>query len=76
MPTVEEVVSSVFGVERASIDGRSCPETVEGWDSMGHLNLLLALERSFGVSIDVGDAVEMVNVQRIREILLGYGVRG
>lgn len=76
MRTVEEVVAGVFGVERASVDESSCPETVEGWDSMGHLNLLAALEQNFNVSIDIGDAVEMVNVQKIREILLAYGVRG
>ena len=76
MRTVEEVVAGVFGVERGSVDERSCPETIEGWDSMGHLNLLAALEQNFNVSIDIGDVVEMVNVQKIREILLAYGVRG
>ena len=45
MRTVEEVVAGVFGVERGSVDESSCPETVEGWDSMGHLNLLAALEK-------------------------------
>jgi acyl carrier protein len=73
--TVEEVVSRVFGVERLTVDERSSPETVDGWDSMGHLNLLLALEQSFNVSIDLADAMEMANVQKIRQILLGYGVR-
>ena len=75
MSSVEEVVSQVFGVEPGGIDGNSSPETVEGWDSMGHLNLVAALEKRFNVSIDIGDAMEMVTVQRIREILLGYGVR-
>ena len=75
MSTVEEVVSRVFGVERGSVDESSCPETVEGWDSMGHLNLVAALEKTFNVSIDIGDAMEMGSVLKIRQILLGYGVR-
>ncbi len=75
MRTVEEVVSGVFGVERGSIDESSCPETVDGWDSMGHLNLVLALEENFNVSIDIGDVMEMGNVRKIRQILLEYGVR-
>jgi acyl carrier protein len=73
--TVEEFVAQVFGVDPAGIDASSSPETVEGWDSMGHLNLVAALEKRFDVSIDIGDAMEMVNVRRIREILLDYGVR-
>ena len=72
MTTVEGVVSRVFGVD---VDEDSSPETVEGWDSMGHLNLVAALEKSFNVSIDIGDAMEMVSVRRIKQILLDYGVR-
>ena len=74
MSTVEEVVSRVFGIEPGSIDESSSPESVEGWDSMGHLNLVAALEHDFNVSIDIGDVMEMVSVKRIREILLRYGV--
>lgn len=75
MTTVEEVVRQVFGAEPGTIDASSSPESVEGWDSMGHLNLISALETRFNVSIDIGDAMEMVSVQRIREILLDYGVQ-
>jgi acyl carrier protein len=74
--TVGDVVARVFGVASDSIDASSSPESVEGWDSMGHLNLVAALEEAFGVSIDIGDAMEMVSVQRIREILSAYGVQG
>ena len=73
--TVEDVVARVFGAEPASLGATSSPESVEGWDSMGHLNLIAALEKDFSVSIDIGDVMEMVTVQRIREILLDYGVR-
>jgi acyl carrier protein len=73
--TVEEVVSRVFGVDTGSLDESSSPESVEGWDSMGHLNLVAALEQDYNVSIAIGDVMEMVSVRRIREILLQYGVR-
>ena len=76
MTSVEEVVAAVFGVERAEVDDRSSPETVEGWDSMGHLNLVLELERNFNVSIAVSDAIEMGTVGTIKHILRDYGVRG
>ena len=75
MSTVEDVIARVFGVDPDSLEPTSSPESVEGWDSMGHLNLIAALEKAFDVSIDIGDAMEMVSVKRIREILLDYGVR-
>ena len=76
MATVEDVVSSVFGVERESLDESSSPESVEGWDSMGHVNLVAALEQRFNVSIDIDDVMQMANVGKIRQILAAYGVRG
>lgn len=76
MRSIEEVVSSVFGVERDTVNERSSPESVEGWDSMGHVNLVTALEQNFNVSIDIDDMMAMANVRKIKEILLEYGVRG
>ncbi len=76
MSTVEDVVSRVFGVDRGSLDDSSSPESVEGWDSMGHLNLVAALEHDYNVSIDIGDVMEMISVRRIRDILLQYGIKG
>ena len=43
---VRQAVSDVFGVELSSITPDSSPQTVEAWDSMGHLNLVLALDNS------------------------------
>jgi acyl carrier protein len=71
--SVEEVLARVFGADATTLDDASSPETVEGWDSMGHLNLVAALEHDFGVSIDIVDVMEMVSVKKIREILLRYG---
>jgi len=75
MQTIEDVVSSVFGVERESVDDSSSPTSVEGWDSIGHVNLVSALEQAFNVSIDIDDVMEMASVRKIRETLLAYGVR-
>jgi acyl carrier protein len=71
--SVEDLVAGVFGVARAAIDDRSSPDTVEGWDSMGHLNLVMELERTFDLSIPIADAIEMASVKKIKEILRAYG---
>ena len=76
MRTIEEVVSGVFGVDQASINESSSPESIEGWDSMGHVNLVVALEENFNVSIDIDDVMDMGSVGKIRKILLEYGVKG
>ena len=42
---VREIASDVL---EADVTGESSPETVESWDSVHHLNLVLALEEEYG----------------------------
>ena len=73
--TVEKIVGKVFNVDPDELDDSACRDTVKGWDSMGHLNLILELEAEFKVRIAIADAMEMVSVERIKRILRNYGAR-
>jgi acyl carrier protein len=42
---VREIASDVL---QADVTGESSPETIENWDSVHHLNLVLALEEEYG----------------------------
>ena len=44
------------------------------WDSLAHIGLILEIERRFKVSISSGEAIEMVSVRAIKEVLLEHGV--
>ena len=66
---IRGVVADVFGVPTASLGGHSGPNTVNGWDSLGHVNLVLALELEFGVSISPEDAIAMVSLDQIQQVL-------
>ena len=62
---MKAVMEAVFGCNRDQIDLNSSPDTIEGWDSYGHMNLILALENEFGVEFDETMIVEMVNIEMI-----------
>jgi acyl carrier protein len=49
--TPASVVARVFGLG-AEPDETARPDETSGWDSLGMLELVLALEASFGVTID------------------------
>lgn len=53
---VKKVMASVLEVEEASLNDDSSMDNVPGWDSLKQMNLVLALEESFGVSIPDEDA--------------------
>ena len=66
---VREVVGEVFQLERGSIGESTSPDSVRRWDSLGHLQLIAALEREFGVRFQVREIQAMDSVAGIEEIL-------
>ncbi len=71
---IHRVVAQVFGVPLESVRDESSPDTIPAWDSLTHINLILALEAEFGVSLTPEDTMEMISVRLIRLILLERGV--
>lgn len=63
------MVAGVFGVTPDALSEESAPETVTNWDSLGHLNLVMAIEDEFGVSLSAEDVLAMRDVRSIRGIL-------
>ncbi|HEX8916044.1 MAG TPA: acyl carrier protein, partial [Humisphaera sp.] len=65
---VRRVAADVFGLPEDQVTPQASPATVEGWDSVQHLNFVLAVEQEFGVQIppeeiegmqSVGAAIEL-----------------
>jgi acyl carrier protein len=70
---VRQAVSDVFGVPLTEVSADSSPQTVEAWDSMGHLNLVLALEQSFGVQFSPEEIAAMTSVRLAADTLTRKG---
>lgn len=60
---VIELVADVMGVPVAAVQLSSSPETLEGWDSVKHLTLAVALEERFGVALTPEEIESITNVQ-------------
>jgi len=66
---VQSVASDIFGIPVAKITAESSPETIENWDSMQHLNLVLAIEEKFGVQLDPEDIEQMKNIGAVAALV-------
>ena len=53
---LKNVVATVLNVDVSRIDANASSDTIESWDSLRHMNLVLALEDEFGVSLPDEDA--------------------
>lgn len=65
------VFASVFGDRHAQVTDADSFETIPEWDSVAHINLILALEAEFGVEFDPGEIAELTTVAEIRARLNG-----
>jgi acyl carrier protein len=70
---VSSVMASVLGVPAGAIEETTSQETVEGWDSLAHVHLIMGLESEFGVSFDLEQALELTSVRAIHEALAAAG---
>jgi acyl carrier protein len=61
-----ELVATVLGITHAEA-GTASTDNVPAWDSIAHLNLIMAVEQEFGVQFSVDQIAELDSVQRIRQ---------
>lgn len=66
---VQAIASDIFGVPSAKITTDSSPETIETWDSMQHLNLVLAIEEKFGLQLSPEEIEEMKSVGAVATLI-------
>ena len=66
---IKEVMSAVFEIPVESIVDDASSDNIENWDSLRHLNLILALEEEFGVSIPDDEVGNLVNYKLIQIII-------
>lgn len=71
---LKQVMADVFGVPADTINDSSSLETIERWDSTGHLNLVLALEEQFDVRFNDDQMGEITTYPLVKGALEDLGV--
>ncbi len=66
---IKQVMSAVFEIPVESIADDASSDNIENWDSLRHLNLILALEEEFGVSIPDDEVGNLVNYKLIELVI-------
>ena len=71
---VYKIISQVFNVPIENINDESSSDDIETWDSLKHMNMVLALEEEFNVQFGEEQILEMLNVGLTIEILKEIGL--
>jgi len=68
-PRLQAVFEAVFGREVSQLSEQDSPATIESWDSLNHVYLILALEAEFGVQFDAEEIANLISVGAIQRRL-------
>jgi acyl carrier protein len=64
-----KVMSLVFEVPVETLNEESSSDTIASWDSLKHLNLILALEEEFNVEIPDEEVGNLMNYKLIKLVV-------
>lgn len=66
---VRSLASDLFATPSERITAESSPETIETWDSIQHLNLVLALEEKFGLQLSPEEIEQMHTIGQVTQVI-------
>lgn len=66
---VKQIMGAVFEIEPTEINSDSSMDNIKKWDSLRQMNLVLALEDAFSVSIPDEDAANATSYRLILLVL-------
>ena len=66
---VREVIAATLKIPGAEISETSSDKDIPAWDSLGHVNIVMALEQSFDVEFEVEEFEDLKSIPAIIERL-------
>ena len=67
---LNNVFRDVFDDESIVVKPETTSKDIEDWDSLEHINLIVAVENEFGIKFNMGEVTTMKNVEEMVDIIL------
>jgi len=66
---VKNILSNILGVSEDEINKDSSPNTIETWDSMKQIDLVISLEEEFEIEFFNEQIIQIVDYKSLVEVL-------
>ena len=70
---LNEVFQDVFDDDTIAVTDATTAADIDHWDSLEHINLIVAVEKKFGVKFSMGEVTGMKNVGEMADIIITRG---
>jgi acyl carrier protein len=67
------ILAGVFGLRESEIRPELQKADVGTWDSLKQMDLVVSLEKEYGITMEITDIVAMVSVAAIEQVLRSKG---
>jgi len=67
---LKEILGDILDLDPNSIDGSTSKDSTASWDSLTHINLVLALEQEFQLSFEVTEIELMLSFDDILQVVM------
>lgn len=64
----DQAFTETFAISADKLPGLKY-QAIEAWDSVGHMNLIAALEDAFDIMMDTDDIIDLSSYEKGKEIL-------
>jgi acyl carrier protein len=71
-PKLKRIVIETLKISEAAYSEELTAGDIPEWDSIGHVNLLMAVEREFEIAFDVTDAIDIESVGDLQDMVKKY----
>ena len=69
MEKVQEIFRDILDLEDLILDGKTSANDLEEWDSLAHINIIIAIELEFKTKFALGEIQELKNVEDMIELI-------
>ena len=66
---IVQIFDDIFNIENIKINNNSSQDDIKDWDSVGHVRLMMALEKEFNINIPIEDAIELLIFNDIKDYI-------
>ena len=70
----DSVFLELFSLEPQQLNSQLLYQSVNSWDSVGHMELVSKLESVFDINLEMDDVIDFSSYEEGKNILLKYGV--
>ena len=69
MDELKQLIATTLQVPVANIGDDASVDSIPQWDSLAHLNLVMAVEKQYGVKFTLDEIVELRDLPAIRRLV-------